>query len=372
MKKIIASILLLSPFALLAQEASYTLKGNIGTLSAPAKIYLSNLMMGAKPDSAILQNGQFEFKGTISSPRQCSLILNRTGSRERDRKPEMLNMYLEPGIINVTTPDSLSNAKISGSKVNNENEKLKLALKATDNVRLALMAEYGAKSAEEKKNEEGMTAFGKRYSANEDAQKQILTEFIKANPASYISLVSLKKVAGSVPDYGEVSPMFNALSDEVKNTENGKAYATFLDKLKATTIGAIAPEFTQNDPEGNPIKLSDLKGKYVLIDFWASWCGPCRKENPNVVKAYTKYHDKGFEILGVSLDKSKEAWIKAIADDQLTWKHVSDLKYWNNEVGALYAVRAVPQNFLLDPTGKIVAKNLRSEALEAKLAEIFK
>jgi peroxiredoxin len=372
MRKIIASILLLSPLALLAQEGSYTLTGKIGTLSAPAKIYLSNLMIGAKPDSSNIQNGQFEFKGTISAPRQFALILNRTGSKERDRKPEMLNIYLEPGSITVNTPDSLSHAKVSGSKINEDNERLKLALKASDEVRSALMAEYGAKTAEEKKNEEGMAAFGKRYSANEEVQKQVLKDFINGNPASYISLVSLKKMAGSVPDYAEVSPMFNALSDEVKNTETGKAYASYLDKLKATAIGAIAPDFTQNDPDGNPIKLSDFKGKYVLIDFWAAWCGPCRKENPNVVKAYAKYHEKGFEILGVSLDQKKEAWIKAIADDQLTWKHVSDLKYWNNEVGALYAVRAVPQNFLLDPTGKIIAKNLRSEALEAKLAEIFK
>ena len=366
------TLLFAAPIVLTAQPANYTLTGKIGTLSAPAKIYLSNLMMGAKPDSAILQNGQFEFKGTISSPRQFALILNRTGSKERNRKPEMLNIFLEPGTIMVTTPDSLSNAKISGSKVNDENEKLKLALKATDDIRKALMAEYGAKTAEEKKNEEGMAAFGKRYSANEEVQKQVLLDFIKANPASYISLVSLKKYAGSVPDYGEVGPMFNALSTEVKDTETGKAYATYLDKLKSTAIGATAPEFSQNDPDGNPIKLSDFKGKYVLIDFWASWCGPCRKENPNVVKAYLKYHEKGFEILGVSLDQKKEAWIKAIADDRLTWKHVSDLKYWNNEVGALYAVRAVPQNFLIDPAGKIVAKNLRSEALEIKLAEIFK
>jgi peroxiredoxin len=372
MIRFIAVIMLAAPIALMAQKGDYILKGKVGTLNAPATIYLSEQTIGSRPDSAILQNGQFEFKGTINSPRPFTLFLNRTGGRELNRKPEMLNMYLESGTIIVTTPDSLSSAKILGSKVNDENEKLKLALKATNNKRTALQAEYLQKSAEEKKNEEVMNAFSKRYSANEEAQKQILKDFITANPASFISLVSLKKVAGSVPDYGEVSPMFNALSDEVRNTETGKAYATYLDKLKATSMGAIAPDFTQNDPDGNPIKLSDLKGKYVLIDFWASWCGPCRKENPNVVKAYAKFRDKGFEILGVSLDKNKEAWIKAIADDQLTWKHVSDLKYWNNEVGVLYAVRAVPQNFLIDPTGKIVAKNLRSEALETKLSEIFK
>jgi peroxiredoxin len=138
-------------------------------------------------------------------------------------------------------------------------------------------------------------------------------------------------------------------------------------------VGAIAPEFTQNDPDGNPVKLSSFRGKYLLVDFWASWCGPCRAENPNVVKAYTKYHDKGFEILGVSLDdeKGRTNWLNAIKKDGLTWKQVSDLKAWNNEAAQLYAIKAIPQNVLLDPSGKIIAKNLRAEALDKKLAELL-
>lgn len=138
-------------------------------------------------------------------------------------------------------------------------------------------------------------------------------------------------------------------------------------------VGVMAMDFTQTDTAGVPVSLSSFRGKYVLIDFWASWCGPCRVENPNVVAAYQKYHDKGFDIIGVSLDRpnDKDKWLKAIYDDNLTWTHVSDLKFWDNEVSRMYGVRAIPQNYLIDPQGKIVAKNLRGKALHDKLEELL-
>jgi peroxiredoxin len=128
--------------------------------------------------------------------------------------------------------------------------------------------------------------------------------------------------------------------------------------------GQIAPDFIQNDPEGKPVSLKEFRGKYVLVDFWASWCGPCRMENPNVVQAYQRYKSKNFTVLGISLDRDKPKWLQAIKDDNLTWPHVSDLKFWQNEVAQLYQVSSIPQNFLLDPEGRIIGKNLRGAALD--------
>jgi len=156
-----------------------------------------------------------------------------------------------------------------------------------------------------------------------------------------------------------------------KAPEAAMEISEMLERTMRLMEGAKAPEFTQVSPEGTPIRLTDFKGKYVLLDFWASWCGPCRKENPNVVKLYDRYKSQGFEILGISLDQNRERWLQAIQADKLTWKHTSDLKGWSNEVGKLYEISAIPKTFLLDPNGVIIARDLRGAALEGKLAEIF-
>jgi len=174
-------------------------------------------------------------------------------------------------------------------------------------------------------------------------------------------------------DPSELEPLYNGLSQNLKDMEGGKMIEKSIQTLKPIELGAVAPDFTQNDVNGNPVSLSSFRGKYVLIDFWASWCGPCRQENPNVVKAYNKFKSKNFTILGVSLDKAdaKDNWIAAIKTDSLTWTQVSDLNFWNNKVAILYAVQSIPHNFLIDPNGKIIAKDLRGSDLDAKLTEIF-
>jgi peroxiredoxin len=155
------------------------------------------------------------------------------------------------------------------------------------------------------------------------------------------------------------------------NYTHVKTFIEKVDKLKKLAVGQPAPEIALPNPEGQVVKLSSLRGQYVLVDFWAKWCGPCRKENPNVVKAFKRFKDKGFTVYGVSLDRNKEDWVQAIAQDGLTWTHVSDLKYFQSEAARTYDINGIPYSLLLDKEGKIIAKNLRGPALEAKLEEVL-
>ncbi|MES2275053.1 MAG: TlpA disulfide reductase family protein [Bacteroidota bacterium] len=375
MKKILFYIIALFPLLASAQD-TFTLKGLVGKLNAPAKAYLL-YQLGANRmlDSAIIVNGQFYITGQVLNPVGAILVIDRTGAgiTKLDKSADNLSIYLEKGDINLTTADSVSKAQITGSAINDDNKKLTAQLALVNDKAKKLAADAKTAPAAQQQTAEFQNNIQAKLKALQAEQEGTLKTFIKTNPSSYLSLMALSSLGGPNADPADIEPLYNGLSPALKTSEAGYAMKQSIDKLKATAIGAIAPDFTQNDANGTPIKLSSFRGKYLLIDFWASWCGPCRQENPNVVKVFNKYKTKKFTILGVSLDRpdGKADWMAAVKNDGLTWTQVSDLKYWQNEAAALYFVGSIPQNFLIDPDGKIIAKNLRGEDLENKLAEIF-
>lgn len=377
MKKALFTLLAALPAVAFAQMP-YTIKGKAGKTAAPAKVYLT-YAVDKKPvtDSANVVNGKFKLKGNVKDLTSATLLLDYKGAGyiniDRKQKQDVVTLYLEKGKIKVTSTDSLAKAKVTGTKVNLDNAEYKAYMKpATDKIS-SVMVEYTTATAEQKKSKEFMDGFMAKYNPAQKEQTELLKTFVKTHPDSYMSVTNLTALVGYNPEYSEAAPVFNALSERVRNTTAGKKYAERMEKWKATGIGQMAPEFAQADTAGKLVSLSSFKGKYLLIDFWASWCGPCRAENPNVVKAFNKYKDKNFTILGVSLDQpgAKDKWIEAIKKDGLNWTQVSDLKFWDNEVSAAYGIQAIPQNYLIDPTGKIVGKNLRGKDLEDKLESLL-
>jgi peroxiredoxin len=350
--------------------APFVLKGQLHQLPGPAVVYLrrEGVQQSVKFDSAVVTNGAFTLRGTTSAPTKARLVLVQRGNKRRMRTGQADNatFFLEKGTTVFTSPDSLVHATITGSALTTQYQGLAKQL-APSNAQLeALYAQYRAATPEQR------ALLDKQGDALEESQKAIYTVYVKANPATLVSLDAVMQLGGAVPNYTAVFPLFDQLAPSVKATPDGQAYAARLQALQRVAIGAQAPDFTLTTPEGKPVALSSLRGKYVLVDFWASWCGPCRRENPNVAAVYQAYKDRNFEILGVSIDveRNRAQWLKAIADDHLTWPQISDLKP-DNEAARLYSVRAIPQNFLIDPSGKIVATNLRGDALKTTVARLL-
>ncbi|MBE8714055.1 TlpA family protein disulfide reductase [Sphingobacterium hungaricum] len=201
--------------------------------------------------------------------------------------------------------------------------------------------------------------------------KEELIKQVKANPDKTETLKIIQKVGGYTPDYKELNSLFKGLDKSVRKSDEGKVFERYIKTLERTSVGKKAPGITQFDLKGEPYSLSDLQGKYVLIDFWASWCPDCIRAIPDLLVTYNEFKDKNFDILGVSFDREFAPWEKAVKNYKLDWKHISDLQSWGNAAGQVYGVKSIPQNILVDPKGIIVARNVHGEELRAKLRELL-
>ena len=359
MRKLLLSIVAASmTLAACNAQSGYKVTGTVEGMpdgkAIIATVNGSSLDTLAKAD---VKNGSFEFTGNVSEPTGAYIMV----IGQRGAIPFMLEN------ANITVNAGQAGLTVTGSEGQKIYDQFMAINTTTQQEAMKLQQEYQAANGDQAKMQAVQEAYAKLMT---DAQAKE-TELIKANPDSYVSTFVIVSGMGQM-EYEQLKERYNLLGEKAKASAQGKAIAAQIAKLESTAIGQIAPNFTITTPEGESISLYDIKGKVKLIDFWASWCGPCRGENPHVVEIYKEYHPKGLEIFGVSLDNNKEAWVKAIADDGLVWKHGSDLKGWQSAPAQLYSVSGIPHTVLLDENNKIIAKNLRGDEVKQKIAELLK
>lgn len=321
-------------------------------------------------DTAVVENGKFKFDGKLKDGLELAFVRIETLNGS-------LPIILENGDIAIEfNKDTIQKSKIGGTKNNDKfqsyNDKSNVIFKKM----MKFQEENQQKMMQAQQTQDTATASAlmKEYNKFQEELNEQSKSFINSNPDAFISSLLLENflMRNSIT-LDEAKKFYGKLDKSLLETKSGKNITKMMDAMNSANVGNTAPEFSAPSPDGKTISLKESLGKVTLIDFWASWCGPCRKENPNVVAMYNELHDKGFNIIGVSLDNpgGDQAWKDAIAKDGLTWNQVSNLKGWKDPIAEQYNVKSIPATFLLDASGKIIAKDLRGEELKAKVKELL-
>lgn len=348
------------------EENTYEISGVIEGIEDGKQVYLHKHVQNNRPipvDTIEVKNEKFSFKGKVEEPILHYLFVQDIQTP--------LPFIVEEGKIEMEVyKDSIGLSKLSGTPSNDD---LAAYIANSSNLREKVKAiREQVEEAKQQGDQVTMNTLNETYVEVIEEGKNYDLDFIKSNLDSYMSLLIMEQMLGTnskTPE--EISPLYDSLSVAVKETESGKALGVKLKEATRLNTGAIAPEFSGPTPDGKVISLKESLEEITILDFWAAWCKPCRIENPNLVALYNEYNDKGLNILGVSLDRKAEDWKKAIEEDSLTWSHVSNLQFWNDPIAKLYNIRSIPATYLLDSEGKIIAKDLRGQALYDKVAELL-